>query len=174
MKRHWGLGALALLSLLVALTSSAQAAVEDQEPVLTKVILTYRVALGASSDQSRTEAGQAVEQLSGTISHEYRHIPIVAAEVPTESLAALKADPRFARVELDGVMQALDLELDNSWGVDRIGTSRVHRSLPELPSRGSNRPSAGGADLPAPAVAIDDHRRDHRRDRRRHYNRLLS
>ena len=126
MGRYGGSGPVVLWSLRRALPTSAQAADGGQATALTKVILTYRVALGASADHSRTEAGEAVQQLSGWVSREYRHIPVVAAEVPTESLRKLKEDPRFVRVELDGVITALDAELDNSWGVARIGAGLVH------------------------------------------------
>ncbi|MBC7190276.1 S8 family serine peptidase [Candidatus Aerophobetes bacterium] len=62
----------------------------------------------------------------GKIKYIYRFIPAVAVLVPEESLLEISNSPWVLRVEKDDPVYALDLELENSWGVRRIGAGGVH------------------------------------------------
>lgn len=73
------------------------------------------------------QAEQAlVKSFGGTIEHSYRIVPAIAANVPESAIAGLSRHPRVKVVELDGTVYALDAELDNTWGVKRIGAGVVH------------------------------------------------
>jgi len=69
-----------------------------------------------------------VKGLGGKIKYTYNLIPVIAASVPEVAIEALKKNPNITNVELDSVVYALDTELDNSWGVKRIGAGIVHDS----------------------------------------------
>jgi subtilisin len=64
----------------------------------------------------------------GEVRRSYRFLPTVSAELPEAQISSLRADPRVAYIEEDGLVHALDAELDNSWGVKRIGAGNVHPS----------------------------------------------
>ena len=69
-----------------------------------------------------------VKGLGGKIKYTYNLIPAIAASVPEVAIEALKKNPNITNVELDSKVYALDTELDNSWGVKRIGAGFVHES----------------------------------------------
>jgi len=69
-----------------------------------------------------------VKGVGGKIKYTYNLIPAIAASVPEVAIEALKKNPNITNVELDSMVYALDTELDNSWGVKRIGAGNVHTS----------------------------------------------
>lgn len=69
-----------------------------------------------------------VKGVGGKIKYTYNLIPAIAASVPEVAIEALKKNPNITDVELDSMVYALDAELDNSWGVKRIGAGLVHNS----------------------------------------------
>ena len=69
-----------------------------------------------------------VKGLGGKIKYTYNIIPAIAASVPEVAIEALKKNPNITNVEPDSIVYALDAELDNSWGVKRIGAGYVHDS----------------------------------------------
>lgn len=72
-------------------------------------------------------AEQAVVQgAGGKIKYTYHLIPAIAASIPDTAIEALQKNPNITNVELDIMVYALDDELDNSWGVKRIGAGLVH------------------------------------------------
>ena len=62
----------------------------------------------------------------GEIKYEYTIIPAIACSLPEPAIDALKKHPKIAYVEVDAVVFAIDAELDDSWGVKRIGAGIVH------------------------------------------------
>ncbi len=68
----------------------------------------------------------AVERAGGKVVYSYRIVPAVAATGPAEVVSALADHPGVVRIEPDGRVQAIDDELDNTWGVKRIGAGIVH------------------------------------------------
>ena len=69
-----------------------------------------------------------VRAAGGTVKHTFHLVPAIAASVPDSALDGLRRNPRVARVEPDVRVYAIDAELDNSWGVKRIGAGSVHAS----------------------------------------------
>ena len=69
-----------------------------------------------------------VEQLGGRVVYSYHLVPAVAATAPGQVISQLAAHPRVVRVEPDGQVHINDTELDNAWGVKRIGAGIVHDS----------------------------------------------
>ena len=68
-----------------------------------------------------------VRSVGGVVRHRYHLVPAIAARVPAQAVAALRVNPRVTAVEPDVRVFALDLELDDSWGVKRIGAGPVHQ-----------------------------------------------
>ena len=68
-----------------------------------------------------------VRSVGGLVSHRYHLVPAIAARVPPQAVAALRRNPRVTVVEADVRVVAVDLELDGSWGVKRIGAGPVHQ-----------------------------------------------
>lgn len=67
-----------------------------------------------------------VKGVGGQIKYTYNLIPAIAAAIPEVAIEALKKNPNITNIELDSEVYALDTELDNSWGVKRIGAGFVH------------------------------------------------
>jgi subtilisin family serine protease len=88
---------------------------------LVKVLIGFKEKPGAAQEA-------IVKGLGGKIKYTYKLIPAIAASVPDVAIEALKKNPNITNVELDSVVYALDAELDNSWGVKRIGAGFVHDS----------------------------------------------
>lgn len=68
----------------------------------------------------------AIRDLGGEIRYVYHLVPAVAATVPGIVVRDLRGAVGAIRVEPDIRIFATDTELDNSWGVKRIGSGTVH------------------------------------------------
>jgi len=62
----------------------------------------------------------------GDIKYSYTIINAMAAKLPEQAIENIRKNPRVRYVEMDGEVHTLDAELDNSWGVKRIGAGTVH------------------------------------------------
>jgi subtilisin len=109
----------ASLIALVVISLIWLAGAEAQAEGRSRVIITYRDRPTASDVLKVSNAG-------GKVSRLFRVVPSVVAELPTAAIERLRADPRVLAVEKDQRVQLLDAELDNSWGVKRIGAGLVH------------------------------------------------
>lgn len=73
---------------------------------------------------------QLFRSLGGQVSHSYNVIPAIAGKLPQQALEALLRNPHVTQIEPDSPVYALDYvaaeELNNSWGVKRIGAGAVH------------------------------------------------
>ena len=69
-----------------------------------------------------------VRGIGGTIRYSYHLVPAIAATVPEQAIEGLRRNPNVTAVELDGQVWAIDLELENAWGVEHIGAGPVHDS----------------------------------------------
>ena len=67
-----------------------------------------------------------VERAGGTVRFSYTIVPAVAASVPEAAVAGLSRNPNVTSIEPDGMVYAVDAELENAWGVKRIGSGTVH------------------------------------------------
>ncbi|MFO1093528.1 MAG: S8 family serine peptidase [Planctomycetaceae bacterium] len=62
-----------------------------------------------------------IQNHGGKVKHSYWIVPSIAARVPKAKLAKLKENLNVQSVEPDVVVHINDVELDNTWGVKRIG-----------------------------------------------------
>lgn len=67
-----------------------------------------------------------VKGLGGKIKYTYHIVDAIAVSIPEKAIEALQKNPNVRYVEADGIVYALDAELENSWGVERIGAGIVH------------------------------------------------
>lgn len=67
-----------------------------------------------------------VRNVGGTIKYTYHLVPAIAADVPGQVIARLRANRQVINIHPDGKVFAIDVELDNTWGVKRIGAGTVH------------------------------------------------
>jgi subtilisin len=109
------LGSVAFLLLASATVSSAQ------PPKWVEVLIGFRGQPGPAEEA-------LVRRVGGQVRHSYHLVSAIAATVPVDALDALRRNPNVTVVEADGEVQAIDIELDNAWGVKRIGSGLVHDS----------------------------------------------
>lgn len=69
-----------------------------------------------------------VKSAGGKIKYTYHIVDAIAASIPEKAIAALQKNFSIRYVEADGIVEAID-ELDNSWGVKRIGAGVVHNNV---------------------------------------------
>jgi len=68
-----------------------------------------------------------VKNLGGRVKYSFHIIPGLAiADVPSTACAGLSRNPHVLICTSDGEVHAIDAELDNTWGVKRIGAGTVH------------------------------------------------
>lgn len=120
MTRRYVLGVVAA-SLLLVVMGIAEAAQDSGE------VPAGRVKVLIGFDKKPGPAEQAlVKGARGKIKYNYHLIPAIAATVPEAAIAGLRRNPRVTHIDPDGRIWALDTELDDSWGVKRIGSGAVH------------------------------------------------
>jgi len=88
---------------------------------LVKVLIGFNEKPGAAQQAMVRVAG-------GQIKYTYHIVDAIAASIPEKAIEALQKNPNVRYVEPDGQVYALDAELDNTWGVKRIGAGAVHDS----------------------------------------------
>ena len=86
------------------------------------VLISFRSMPGPAEDALVRAGG-------GEVKHRYHLVRVIAATLPVQAVSALRANPHVAAIEPDGRVVAIDAELDNAWGVKRIGAGVVHSTL---------------------------------------------
>lgn len=76
--------------------------------------------------QPGAEEEELVRGAGGIIKYTYHLVPAIAASVPEPAIEGLSRNPKVTNIDPDGVVYAIDAELDNTWGVKRIGAGLVH------------------------------------------------
>lgn len=71
----------------------------------------------------------------GQIKYSYSIVNAIAATLPAGAIEGLSHNPHITSIDLDDTVSATDFELDNSWGVKRIGAGDVHTSA--TPNKGA-------------------------------------
>ena len=107
---------LALMCCLLAGSGAAAA-----PPAKVRVIIGFVQPPGLSEQALVKAAG-------GEIKYTYNIIPAIAASVFENAIPGLVHNPRVTIIEPEVTVQAIDAELDNSWGVKRIGAGDVQAS----------------------------------------------
>jgi subtilisin family serine protease len=108
---------LMLMSVTVAWAGNAKDTQIGGEKV--KVIIGY-------TDKPNQADEDMIRGHGGRTKYTYHIIDAKAVEIPERAIDRIKRNPRVAYVEEDTEVYALDAELDNSWGVKRIGAGVVH------------------------------------------------
>ncbi|MGC9468834.1 MAG: S8 family serine peptidase [Anaerolineae bacterium] len=104
---------------LLAIGSLAPPLVVGQQLERVRVLIAFKSRPGPAEEALVRRAG-------GQLRYTYRLVDAIAASLPESAVERLRANPRVLRVEPDLQMRALDIELDNAWGVKRIGAGLVH------------------------------------------------
>jgi len=118
---------LATAILLTAIMSASMGTLASgQPPQRVKVLIGFAHQPGPAEQALVRRAG-------GTVKYSYHLVPAIAATVPDNAISGLQANPNVLRVEPDLVGRAIDVELENAWGVRRIGAGQVH----DLENQGS-------------------------------------
>ena len=110
-----------ILGLVIGLLFSVGVALASQAKSESKidVFISFHNAPGVAEHALVNRAG-------GTVRYSYNIVPAVAASVPESAIQGLLNHSKVTSVELDGTVYAVDTELDNAWGVKRIGSGTVH------------------------------------------------
>lgn len=83
------------------------------------------VLIGFNQPPTTLEQG-LIRSLGGDVRFTYRLIPAIVASIPETALQGLLRNPWVTIIEPDVTIHAIDAELDNTWGVKRIGAGAVH------------------------------------------------
>ena len=110
---------LAALLLAALLFSSVAAGAHPPAAAKVQVLIAFSHTPGPAEQALVRGAG-------GEIKYTYHLVPAIAATVPEAALDGLRRNPRVVAVEPDGQAHLLDTELENAWGVQRIGAGTVH------------------------------------------------
>jgi subtilisin len=86
---------------------------------LTRVLIAFDKPVGPSEQA-------LVRAHGGKIKYSYSIVDAIAATLPAGAIEGLSHNPHVTAVEIDDTVYATDIELDNSWGVKRIGAGTVH------------------------------------------------
>ncbi len=109
---------LALILLVLSSLASATRQVEAAPPVRSDVLIGFQQAPGPNDLA-------LIRAQGGRVKYSYNLVPAVAANLPQEALAGLAKNPNIIVIEPDGTVQAIG-ELENVWGVTRIGADIAH------------------------------------------------
>jgi hypothetical protein len=90
-----------------------------QQPERVKVLIAFGHQPGPTEEA-------LVRGMGGSVKYTYHLVPAIAATLPEAAISHLTANPHVTRVEPDRQMRALDIELENAWGVTRIGAGTIH------------------------------------------------
>ena len=108
-----------------ALLAAAVLAVQAGAPAIAQAPERIDVLIGFDRAPGPAERA-VVTGLGGRAKYSYTIVNAVAANIPAAAVSALLRNPRVVTVEADIEAHAIDAELDNSWGVERIGAGTVH------------------------------------------------
>lgn len=86
---------------------------------LHKVFVGFKDRPGNSEEALVVKAG-------GKVKYRYTLVPAIAGTLPESAIEGILRSPQVSYIELDDMVYAIDAELDNSWGVKRIGAGSVH------------------------------------------------
>ena len=107
------------LALLILLSGIAEIAASAQQPNKIPVLIGFNRQPGPAEEALVRRAG-------GSIKYTYHLVPGIAASLPENAIDALRRNPSITTIEPDGLFHKIDAELDNTWGVKRIGAGTVH------------------------------------------------
>jgi hypothetical protein len=110
---------LLLLAVFIFVSHFASTPGWAQQPNMVPVLIGFNRQPGPAHESLVRGAG-------GRIKHTYHLVPVIAAALPQAAIDALRRNPSVTTIEPDGLFHKVDAELDNTWGVKRIGAGTVH------------------------------------------------
>ena len=113
------------LSLVLAWSCLTGDITTAQQPAAPAAAKEVDVLIGFKTPPGRKDH-ELVTKQGGKIKHSYWIVNAVAARLPEQALAAIQKNPNVSVIESDAEVTAHDLELDNAWGVQRIGSEFAH------------------------------------------------
>jgi subtilisin len=113
---HWNL-VLVIVLLFVTVQVSW---VSGAAPARVSLLIRYKNPPGLSEEMF-------VRQVGGHVKYRYHLVNAMAVSIPETVVPQLIHDSRIAKIEPDLPIRAADEELDNSWGVTRIGAGNLHQ-----------------------------------------------
>ena len=114
---------------------------------------TSAVLVGYKNLPTATDEGNVTTRHRGHVKHRFTVAPVIAADVPTAEVAALKADPNVAYVEPDAVACAQDDSLP--WGVPKIQACSVWGGTQTAASIVAGRLSGNGVKVAVLDTGVD-------------------
>ena len=109
-----------MTSLIISVPTSAAAQGQGND-ILTRVLIAFDKPIGPGEQA-------LVRAHGGNIKYSYSIVNAIAATLPAGAIEGLSRNPHVASIDLDDTVFPTDIELDNSWGVRRIGAGDVHAS----------------------------------------------
>jgi subtilisin len=116
-RRKW-LFSLFSIAVLIFVSNFASSLGWAQQPNMAAVLIGFNRQPGPAQESLVRAAG-------GRIKHTYHLVPGIAATLPQAAIDALRRNPSVTTIEPDGLFHKVDGELDNTWGVKRIGAGTV-------------------------------------------------
>ena len=120
-----GILALATVTFVTASTLQADTSLYRQHTDIERVFIGFHNTPG--------ESGRAlVRAFGGEVRYEYSSVPVVVARMPQAAISALERHPHVAYIHPDMQVEAMNTsvkevkEVNNTWGVRRIGADVVH------------------------------------------------
>ena len=113
-----GLARLVSIAVLIFVSSFVGTISWAQQPNMVPVLIGFNRQPGPAQEALVRAAG-------GRIKHTYHLVPGIAATLPQAAIDALRRNPSVTSIEPDGLFHKVDAELDNTWGVKRIGAGTV-------------------------------------------------
>ncbi len=104
----------AVFAMLFGYGGGAVMAYASQAPDRADFLVTFKSKVEKSDEI-------ALEKLGGKIKYSFDLVPVIAVNLPPQALQGIAHNPHVSTIEADGTFEAMDAELDNSWGVKRIG-----------------------------------------------------
>ncbi|MGC9346751.1 MAG: S8 family peptidase, partial [Anaerolineae bacterium] len=112
---------LTILATLSALLVPSSSPVMGEAPDRVKVLIGFRSPAGPAQ-------AALVRRAGGQVKYTYHLVNAIAATLPEPAVDQLRGRAQVSHIEPDQRMRALDIELDNAWGVKAIGAGEVHTS----------------------------------------------
>ncbi len=115
---------IAILAVGLVFTPFA-AQVSSQTPKAPQASPREDVIIGFTKTPGKSEQA-LVKAHGGEIKYTYHLVPAIAANIPTDAKKGLLENPNVKVIEPDIKVYSVDAELDNAWGVKKIGSGTVH------------------------------------------------
>lgn len=104
---------------------------ESAPPAEVRVLIAFKKNPGAAEQD-------LVRKNGGTVRHTHKLVPAISTKLTPAAINALSKHKDVLVIEPDGIIQAVDAELDAVWGVKKIGAGIAHTSNPAYTGLGVN------------------------------------